>query len=164
MIFDSNWALGASCPNGPGHQSSFPRSSRWSNTSSLSSSLSPLLQAWKNMVKKLSHTECESLKKWSAVLKLYVYCKLYIYIPRAPTTSIFEGQPPKTRPKFQPKPGSFGFQVCIYIIYSIFIYVHTYPRIHPRKVSFWYSKVSKRWIISYWGWSNSIFVSIPWCR
>ncbi len=28
-------------------------------------------------------------------------------------TSIFEGQPPKTRPKLQPKQGSFGFQVYI---------------------------------------------------
>ena len=26
-------------------------------------------------------------------------------------TSIFEGQPPKTRPKLQSKQGSFGFQV-----------------------------------------------------
>ena len=30
-------------------------------------------------------------------------------------TSIFEGQVLKTRPKFQPKHGSFGFQVIVYI-------------------------------------------------
>ena len=33
----------------------------------------------------------------------------------AQMTSMFEGQPPKTRPKFQSKQGSFGFQVYIYI-------------------------------------------------
>ena len=29
-------------------------------------------------------------------------------------TSIFESRPPKTRPKLQPKQGSFGFQVYVY--------------------------------------------------
>ena len=33
----------------------------------------------------------------------------YIYIPRTQLTSIFEGQPSKTRPKLQSKQGSFGF-------------------------------------------------------
>ncbi len=32
-------------------------------------------------------------------------------IPGTQMTSIFEGQPPKTRPKFQSKKRSFGFQV-----------------------------------------------------
>ena len=33
------------------------------------------------------------------------------YLPRTQLTSIFEGQPSKTRPKLQSKQGSFGFQV-----------------------------------------------------
>ena len=37
----------------------------------------------------------------------------YIYIPGTQMTSIFEGQPPKTRPKLQSKQGSVGFQVYI---------------------------------------------------
>ena len=37
-----------------------------------------------------------------------------LYIPGTPMTSIFEGQPPKTRPKLQSKQGApFGFQVEI---------------------------------------------------
>lgn len=33
-----------------------------------------------------------------------------VYIPRASMTPIFEGYPPKTRPKLQSKqPGQFGF-------------------------------------------------------
>ena len=32
-------------------------------------------------------------------------------------TSIFEGQPPKTRPKFQSKQGSVGLQVYTYDMY-----------------------------------------------
>ena len=79
------------------------------------------------MVKKLSHTECESLKKWPAVLKLYVYCKLYIYIPRAPMTSIFEGQPPKARPNSnqnQDHLGSRYVYIHIYIYIDIFTYIH----------------------------------------
>ena len=31
-------------------------------------------------------------------------------------TSLFEGQPPKTRPKFQSKQGSFGFQVILLML------------------------------------------------
>ena len=37
-----------------------------------------------------------------------------LYIPGTPMTSIFEGQPPKTRPKLLSKQGApFGFQVEI---------------------------------------------------
>ena len=42
-----------------------------------------------------------------------------MHTPGTQITSIFEGEPPKTRPKFQSKQGSFGFQVYIYIIYHI---------------------------------------------
>ena len=45
--------------------------------------------------------------------------QIYLYkecIPGTKMTSIFEGQPPKTRPKLQPKQGApFGFQVYIYL-------------------------------------------------
>ena len=52
-----------------------------------------------------------------------IYISIYIiqiYIPGTQMTSIFEGQPSKTRPKLQSKQGSFGFQVyifglCIYL-------------------------------------------------
>ena len=41
---------------------------------------------------------------------------VYIYIPGTQMTSIFEGQPPKTRPKFQSKQGApFGFQVYLHL-------------------------------------------------
>ena len=45
----------------------------------------------------------------------YTY-DIYIYMPGTQMTSIFEGtQPPKTRPKLQPKQGApFGFQMYIY--------------------------------------------------
>ena len=38
-------------------------------------------------------------------------------------TSIFEGQAPKTRPKFQSKPGSFGFQVLKMVIFQLALLV-----------------------------------------
>ena len=39
----------------------------------------------------------------------------YIYIPGTQMTSVFEGQPPKTRPKLQSKQGApFGFQVWLF--------------------------------------------------
>ncbi len=42
-------------------------------------------------------------------------------------TSIFEGQPPKTRPKFQSKQGApFGFQVYIYIAYEGLLLIHPF--------------------------------------
>ena len=41
-----------------------------------------------------------------------ILCCNLQWVPGTQTTSIFEGQPPKTRPKFQPKQGaSFRFQV-----------------------------------------------------
>ena len=39
-------------------------------------------------------------------------------LPGASMTSIFEGQPPKTRPKLQPKQGSFGYT---------YVHIHTCP-------------------------------------
>ena len=59
------------------------------------------------------------------MLELYVYVYIYTYIHDIPGTqmnSIFEGQPPKTRP-FQSKQGSFGFQVYSYL--TIFAHVVT---------------------------------------
>ena len=40
--------------------------------------------------------------------------------PGTPMTSIFEGQPPKTRPKLQPKQGSFGFQAVTHLFSVLF--------------------------------------------
>ena len=47
----------------------------------------------------------------------YFWVDTHMYIPGTQMTFIFEGQPPKTRPKLQLKQGSFRFQVyiCIYI-------------------------------------------------
>ena len=39
------------------------------------------------------------------------YMYTFICIHGTPMASIFEGQPPKTRPDFQQKQGSFGFQL-----------------------------------------------------
>ena len=47
---------------------------------------------------------------------------VYIYVPRAQMTSIFEGQPSKRRP-FPIKIGVIGFQVCIYI-YICTVYIN----------------------------------------
>ena len=58
-------------------------------------------------------------------IKMYtvtIYIYIFLYIPRAPTTSIVEGQPPKTRPWKQSRQGSFGFQVCIYIYIYIYMW------------------------------------------
>ena len=47
-----------------------------------------------------------------------IYAVMFIemlYIPGTPMTSIFEGQPPKTRPNFQPKTAGvviWGFQTA----------------------------------------------------
>ena len=53
------------------------------------------------------------------ILSIYVLNSIELFIPRAPMTSIFEGQPPKTRPNFQTKTrGSIwvpGVFVCIII-------------------------------------------------
>ena len=43
-------------------------------------------------------------------------CRYYL-LPGTQMTSIFEGQAPTTRPKFQSKPGSFGFQVLKMVIF-----------------------------------------------
>ena len=49
-------------------------------------------------------------------------------------TSIFEGQPPKARPKLQPKQGSFRYlvdeSICIYIYIHSFIHLFIYSFIH----------------------------------
>ena len=53
-------------------------------------------------------------------------------------TSIFEGtQPHKTRPKLQPKQGSFGFQVYIriYIIICIYILAVSIPKMILNKTT-----------------------------
>ena len=39
-------------------------------------------------------------------------------LPGTEMTFIFEGQPPKTRPKLQPKQGSFGSQVDMFSCFS----------------------------------------------
>ena len=49
---------------------------------------------------------------WNIIL-----INICICIPGTQMTSIFKGQPPKTRPKLQSKQGSFGFQVYILILY-----------------------------------------------
>ena len=43
-------------------------------------------------------------------------CRYYL-LPGTQITSLFEGQAPKTRPTFQSKPGSFGFQVLKMVIF-----------------------------------------------
>ena len=57
-----------------------------------------------------------------AVFLVYIY--IY-FIPGTQMTSIFAGQPSKTRPKFQSKQGSFGFQVHIMFWGVVFLEVQS---------------------------------------
>ena len=58
-------------------------------------------------LEKTNHRPFEVKKKQTPKMEMLRFQRL----PGTQMTSIFEGQPPKTRPKFQSKQGSFGFQV-----------------------------------------------------
>ena len=55
------------------------------------------------------------------ILIIYIYILIYIYIPRTRLTSIFEGQPSKTRPF--PIKTRVIWVLGIYNIYYIYIYI-----------------------------------------
>ena len=102
---------------------------------------------WLQEGKRRFHVSVE--KYWSLPTnQLIIYFHIYIYKhyllaePGTQMTSIFEGQPPKTRPKFQPKQGApFRFQVNT--IYYSWIYMndsmipkhHHHPKKSPSQTS-----------------------------
>ena len=65
----------------------------------------------KTRCKHLMGQASPGLRRIRAVQVIQVQFYIYIYIPRAPLNSIFVGQPPRKQSPFQPKQGSFGFQV-----------------------------------------------------
>ncbi len=54
------------------------------------------------------------------------------YVPRTQMTSIFKGQPPKTRPKLQSKQGSFGFQVYLIVQFLVVSKYRSFKFSSPR--------------------------------
>ena len=71
--------------------------------------------AWRHWLSSIFHRTARAAVLLHGELNVYI---IYMYIPRAPITSILEGQPPKTRP-FKTKPR------VIWIL-DMYVYIHIY--------------------------------------